>query len=56
MVMPEMRFMSRSKIVITLDEGALSKLDQLVKEAVFPNRIARIDVHRPTEKKEFLHA
>lgn len=30
--------MSRSKIAITLDEGTLSQLDRLVKEAVFPNR------------------
>lgn len=30
--------MPRSKIAISLDEGTLRRLDQLVRRAVFPNR------------------
>jgi metal-responsive CopG/Arc/MetJ family transcriptional regulator len=30
--------MARSKIAISLDEATLSRLDRLVRQAVFPNR------------------
>jgi len=30
--------MPRSKIAVSLDEGTLRRLDQLVRRAVFPNR------------------
>lgn len=30
--------MARSKVAVSLDEGILRRLDQLVRRAVFPNR------------------
>jgi metal-responsive CopG/Arc/MetJ family transcriptional regulator len=30
--------MARSKVAVSLDEGTLHRLDQLVRRAVFPNR------------------
>ena len=36
--------MGRAKIAISLDEQVLSRVDRLVKEAVFPNRSQAIQV------------
>jgi len=35
--------MARSKIAISLDENTLSRLDRLVRSAVFPNRSQAIE-------------
>lgn len=35
--------MARSKVAISLDESTLSRLDQLVKKQVFPNRSQAIE-------------
>ena len=36
--------MSRSKVAVSLDEATLGRLDQLVREAVFPSRSQAIQV------------
>lgn len=36
--------MSRAKVAVSLEETTLGRLDQLVKEAVFPNRSQAIQV------------
>ena len=35
--------MARAKIAITLDEGALTEIDRLVRQGVFPNRSKAIE-------------
>ena len=35
--------MTRAKIAITLDEGALTEIDRLVRQGVFPNRSRAIE-------------
>lgn len=36
--------MAKAKVAITLDKGMISRLDQLVKKAVFPSRSQGIQV------------
>ena len=36
--------MPKTKVAITLDEGTISRLDQLVQKAVFPSRSQGIQV------------
>ena len=36
--------MARSKVAVSLDEGLLNRLDQLVRKAVFPNRSQAIQI------------
>ena len=48
--------MSRTKIAITVDEQALTEIDRLVREGIYPNRSRAIEVAVIDSIERFKHS